>query len=429
LKATSVASLPEQERRKLLSSLSDQEALALLYDWDFWARDNQLPPSDIDWFVWLLLAGRGFGKTRPGNEQVIKWAKSYSPIALVGQTKADVRDTVVELGDSSILRISPPWFMPEYEPSKRRLTWPNGAQAIIYSGDEPDQLRGPQHAKAFVDELCKFKYIQDTWDNLIFGLRVGDKPQVVVATTPRPIPTLKQILADSRTVKSTGHTLENRANLPTSFIKYVLDKYEGTRLGRQELAGEVLSDNPNALWHRDWLENLRLREHPPLERIVVGVDPAASSSEESAETGIVVAGVARVGKDMHGYILDDLSLRASPSGWATAAITGYHKHQADRIIGEVNNGGEMVENTIRSVEKSVAYKSVHASRGKELRAEPISALYEQGKVHHIGFFPDLEDQLCEWVPGAKSPDRLDALVWALTELMLGTPQHDPLRIG
>lgn len=207
MKATSVASLPEQERRKLLSSLSDQEALALLYDWDFWARDNQLPPSDIDWFVWLLLAGRGFGKTRPGNEQVIKWAKSYSPIALVGQTKADVRDTVVELGDSSILRISPPWFMPEYEPSKRRLTWPNGAQAVIYSGDEPDQLRGPQHAKAFVDELCKFKYIQDTWDNLIFGLRVGDKPQVVVATTPRPIPTLKQILADSRTVKSTGHKI------------------------------------------------------------------------------------------------------------------------------------------------------------------------------------------------------------------------------
>jgi len=319
--------------------------------------------------------------------------------------------------------------MPEYEPSKRRLTWPNGAQAVIYSGDEPDQLRGPQHAKAFVDELCKFKYPQDTWDNLIFGLRVGDKPQVVVATTPRPIPTLKQILADPRTVKSVGHTLENRANLPASFIKYVLDKYEGTRLGRQELAGEVLSDNPNALWRREWLEQSRITNAPALSTVAVGVDPEASNTETSAETGIIGAGVANVGDKKHGYILEDASLRGSPREWATAAITLYYKLKANYIVAEVNQGGDMVEAVIHSVDPNVMVKKIHASRGKELRAEPVSALYEQGRVHHVGFFPDLEDQLCEWVPGEKSPDRLDAAVHVITELMISTPQHDPLRIG
>jgi phage terminase large subunit-like protein len=373
----------------------------------------------------MLLSGRGFGKTRPGNEQVIAWAKQgYSPIALVGQTKADVRDTVVELGDSSILKISPPWFMPNYEPSKRRLTWPNGAQAVIYSGDEPDQLRGPQHAKAFVDELCKFKYPQDTWDNLIFGLRVGDKPQVVVATTPRPIPTLKQILADKRTVKSTGHTLENRANLPESFIKYVLDKYEGTRLGRQELAGEILDDNPNALWRREWIDKSRLTNVPTLSTIAVGVDPEASNTETSAETGIIAAGVA-TGEKKHGYILEDASLRGSPREWATAAITLYYKLKANFIVAEVNQGGDMVEAVIHSVDPNVPVKKIHASRGKEVRAEPVSALYEQGRVHHIGFFPDLEDQLCEWVPGEKSPDRLDAVVHVLTELMIRPTSWGP----
>ncbi len=413
---------------KLLETLTEEEAQQLFYDWSFWARPNQLPP-DGDWYVWLLLSGRGFGKTRAGNEQVIKWAREgYSPIALVGQSKADVRDTIVELGDSSILKISPPWFKPEYEPSKRRLTFPNGVQAIIYSGDEPDQLRGPQHAKALVDELCKFMYPQDTWDNLIFGLRVGDKPQIVVTTTPRPIKTLKQIIADKGTVVTRGHTLDNRANLPESYIKYVLDKYEGTRLGRQELAGEILDDNPNALWQRHWIEDLRVREHPDLQRIVVAIDPAVTSNEDSAETGIIVVGCAMVGDKLHGYVLDDISLKASPNGWAGAAITGYHKHSADRIIGEVNNGGDMIENTIHGLESSVPYKAVRASRGKEVRAEPISALYEQGRVHHMGFFPELEDQLCEWVPGMKSPDRLDALVWGLTELLISSEPKEEIII-
>jgi len=416
--AQSVALLPEQDRQKAIESLSDKEAEALIYDWEFWARPKQLPP-DWDWYVWLSLCGRGGGKTRAGAELVIKWAREgFSPIALVGQTKADVRDTMVEVGDSAILNVSPPWFMPDYESSKRRLTFPNGVLAIIYSGDEPEQLRGPQHMKAWVDELSKFKYPQDTWDNLMFGLRIGDNPQAVVTTTPKPIKIIKALMADERTAVTRGHTLENRDNLAPPFLKYILRKYEGTRLGRQELAAEILDDNPDALWERLKIDELRVKKHPDLLRVVVGVDPAASAKEESSDTGIVVAGIAPIAGIMHGYILDDLTIKGTPDQWATAAVTGYYKAKADKVIGEVNNGGDMVEHTVRTVDRSVAFKQVHASRGKYIRAEPVSALYEQGRVHHVGFFPDLEDQLCEWVPGDTSPDRLDALVWAITELML-----------
>jgi len=241
-----LCSLPESEKTKFQNNLSDEEKLALLYDWEKWARVNQLPPVG-DWFIWLLLSGRGFGKTRALSEVVRQWAsEGYTPIALVGQTKADVRDTIVELGDSSILKISPPWFMPEYEPSKRRLTWPNGVQAVIYSGDEPDQLRGPQHAKAAVDELAKFLYPQQTWDNLLLGLRTGKSPQCVVATTPRPIKIIKELMQDSirgdkRVTVTRGHTLDNKFNLAPQFLSHIIQKYEGTRLGRQELAGEILS--------------------------------------------------------------------------------------------------------------------------------------------------------------------------------------------
>ncbi|MBA7618923.1 hypothetical protein ES703_26255 [subsurface metagenome] len=416
--AYSIALLPEQERQKAINSLSPKEAEALIYDWLFWARPKQLPP-DWDWYIWLLLSGRGGGKTRTGAQLTCKWAREgFSPIALVGQTKADVRDTMVEVGDSAILNISPPWFRPDYESSKRRLTFPNGVLAIIYSGDEPDQLRGPQHQKAWVDELSKFKYPQDTWDNLMFGLRIGEKPQAVVTTTPRPIKVIKELVADKRTAVTRGHTLENRDNLAPDFLTYILRKYEHTRLGRQELAGEILDDNPDALWERGRIDELRVRKHPDLIRVVVGVDPAVSAREESSDTGIIVAGIAQVGDKMHGYILDDLTIKGTPDQWATAAVTGYHKALADKIIGEVNNGGDMVEHTVRTVDPTVPFKSVHASRGKYVRAEPVSALYEQGRVHHVGFFSDLEDQLCEWVPGDTSPDRLDALVWALTELML-----------
>jgi len=374
-----------------------------------------------------MLSGRGGGKTRPGAELVIKWAREgYSPIALVGETKADVRDTMVEVGDSSILKVSPPWFMPEYEPSKRRVTWPNGVLGIIYSGDEPGQLRGPQHQKAWVDELAKFKYPQEAWDNLMLGLRMGNKPQAVVSTTPRPIKAIKELVKDERTednptgrvAVTRGHTLENKDNLAPDFLSYIMRKYDGTRLGRQELAGEILDDNPNALWQRDQIDALRVTQHPDLVRVGVAIDPAASDNEYSAETGIIVGGIAPYMGALHAYILDDLTIKGSPNQWATAAVTGYYKNRADIIIGEVNNGGDMVGNTVKMIDKAVPFKAVHASRGKYTRAEPVSALYEQGRVHHVGFFGLLEDQLCEWVPGETSPDRLDALVWLITELML-----------
>lgn len=395
----------------------------LPYDWGYLARPKQLPP-DWDWYTWLLLSGRGGGKTRTGAELIRKWAfEGYSPIALVGETKADVRDTMVELGESSILKISPPDFRPVYESSKRRLTWPNGAVGIVYSGDEPGQLRGPQHMKAWVDELAKFKYPQESWDNLMFGLRIGDNPQAVVTSTPRPIKIIKDLVNDPKTAVTRGHTLENRNNLSPSFMRYVVNKYSGTRLGRQELAGEILDDNPDALWARTELDEHRVKEMPELFRVVVAIDPAVSNNEDSAETGIVIVGIGYNNNAVNGYVLADVTLKGSPDQWANAAITAYHQYEADMIVGEVNNGGDMIEFTIKTVDKRVPFKQVRASRGKYTRAEPVSALYEQGKIHHVGFFPDLEDQLCEWTPGDESPDRLDSLVWAITELMIADDEE------
>jgi phage terminase large subunit-like protein len=414
--AQSIALLTASKRREILNSLSQEEAESLLYDWEFWARPNQLPPSS-NWYIWLLRSGRGFGKTRAGSELIIKWAKDFSPIALVGETKADVRDTMVELGESSILKVSPPWFIPEYEPSKRRLTWPNGSQAVIYSGDEPDQLRGPQHSKAWVDELAKFKYPQETWDNLMFGLRSGNKPQVIVTTTPRPIKIIKNIIADPRAVVTHGHTMDNRDNLAPEFLKYILNKYEGTTLGRQELAGEIMDDVEGALWTRDLIEKNRVTEFPQLIRIAVGVDPPGGATE----CGILVVGMAIVDGQPHGYVLEDRSLQASPDQWAEAVLTSYNRNAADRVVGEANFGGDMVESTIlqaaRARNQIIRYKNVHATRGKAVRAEPVVAMYEQGRMHHVGSFPALEDEQCTWVPGDKeSPNRMDALVWAWTEL-------------
>lgn len=400
----------------MIASLSDREALELMYDWGFWARAEQLPPGGKEWFTWFIRSGRGWGKTRTGAEFVRdRVAHGARKIAIVGQTKADVRDTMIEVGDSGLLQVCPPWDRPTYEPSKRRIVWKNGAIGMIYSGDEPDQLRGPQHDTAWVDELAKFKYPADTWDNLEMGMRLSDNPRICVTTTPRPIPLIKSLISDSRTIVVAGKTFDNSANLPASFIRRIREKYSGTRLGRQEIDGEVLDDNPRALWHLKDIEKHRVAAAPALVRIVVAVDPAASSGEDAAETGIVAAGV---GRDGHGYVLADRTIQSTPKEWAAQATVLYYDLKADRIVAEVNNGGEMVENTLRMYDNSVAYKAVRASRGKATRAEPISALYEQGKIHHVGCFPDLEDQMCSWMPGEKSPDRMDALVWALTELMV-----------
>lgn len=414
--AATVALLPLEAIQALFEGFSDDELLALEADWRFWARPDQIAPEG-DWSKWLILAGRGWGKTRTGAEFIIEEIRSgrASRVALVGRTAADVRDVMIE-GESGILACSPEDFKPIYEPSKRRLTWPNGAIATAYSGDEPNLLRGPQHDLAWADEAAAWRYTE-AWDNLIFGLRLGKHPRVIITTTPKPTPLIKDLVSDPKVFITKGKTQDNAANLADSFIAEIERKYAGTRLGRQEMDGELLDDVKGALWTRKRLDELRVASDlPDFVRIVVAIDPATTSEEGSDETGIVVAAL---GTDGHAYVLDDLSLKDSPGNWAKAAVGGYSKHRADLIVGEANNGGDMVELTVRTVDKKVPFKKVHASRGKLTRAEPIAALYEQGKVHHVGFFAELEDQMCTWVPGKKSPDRMDALVWALTELMLG----------
>lgn len=412
--------MPEATRRAFLASLSPQEKAELYYRWPFWARGEQIAPGG-DWRTWLLLAGRGFGKTRTGVEWVIEEVRSarLKRVGLVARTAADVRDVMIE-GESGILACSPPWFLPKYEPSKRRLTWPNGAIATTYSADKPDLLRGPQHDGAWADEIASWRY-DAAWDNLMMGLRLGADPRVVATTTPRPVKLVRELLKDSTTAITRGSTYDNRANLAPAFLKQIILRYEGTRLGRQELLAELLDDNPYALWKRSQIEALRVRQAPALVRIVVGVDPQVadvsdlSDDSDVSETGIVAVGMD--GRDPeHYYVLEDRSLCDTPHTWGSAVVNLYREIKADRVIGEVNNGGAMVEHTLRTIDASLSFTAVHASRGKYVRAEPVSALYEQGRVHHIGCFPELEDQMCEWMPGEKSPDRMDALVWAVTEL-------------
>jgi phage terminase large subunit-like protein len=329
-------------------------------------------------------------------------------------------------GESGILAICPPDERPEYRISKRRLEWPNGAWSLIFTADEPERLRGKQHMKLWADELASWRY-QEAWDQAMFGLRLGDNPQACVTTTPKPMKILKDLLGRDDTVVARGSTYENRANLAAGFFTDIIRQYEGTRLGRQELLAEILDDVPGALWTRALLDDHRRGDLPDLKRVVIAIDPAVTATDDSDETGILVAGVDRAGE---GYVFDDLSGRYSPDGWARRVSYAYHHREADRAVAEVNNGGDLVEATLRTVDKAISYKAVRATRGKYTRAEPIAALYEQGRVHHVGTFPELEDQMCTWVPGEKSPDRLDALVWALTELMLGPgteASHTPLN--
>lgn len=388
-----------------------------------WARENQLPPNG-DWRTWIILAGRGFGKTRSGAEWVRSCVESgnYGRVALVGATAADVRDVIVE-GESGILAISSPAFRPKYEPSKRRITWPNGAQASTFSADEPDRFRGPQHDLCWLDELAAWKY-PEAYDQIQFGLRLGNKPRQMITTTPRPTKLIKEIIADPTTYVTRGSTYDNKDNLAPSFLEQIIKKYEGTRLGRQELNAEILDDNPHALWKYEQIDALRVYRAPlTLNRVVVAIDPAVTSHAGSNETGIIVAAI---GTDDHGYVLADLSISASPDEWGRAAVQAYYQYSADRIIGEVNNGGDLIESLIRNVDPNVSYKSVRATKGKAIRAEPISALYEQSRIHHVGYFPKLEDQMCNFDPAEysdsasrksnDSPDRLDALVWGFSEL-------------
>jgi phage terminase large subunit-like protein len=439
--AEQVAALTDAEREAVLRDLDMDQ---LEWDWSFWGRPPQHEPPGR-WTTWLIMAGRGFGKTRAGGEWVRRAVTGKTPhsrgrygrLAIVAETAADARKVVVE-GESGILAVHPPAFRPEYKPALRQLTWPNGATAHLYNATAPDELRGPQHDAAWCDELAKWRYAQETYDQLQFGLRLGRDPRQLITTTPRPIAIIRDLLKDDRelnpkgnVVVTRGSTYDNRSNLPESFYTNIVRKFEGTRLGRQELRAEVLDDVPGALWTRAMLDGLRKKAAEPLpdfRRVIVGVDPSGTSGDSdgnSNEVGIVAAAK---GVDGHAYVLGDYTCDLSPEGWGRRVIETYKRHDADRVVAETNYGGAMVEAVLRSIDRKVSYKTVTASRGKVVRAEPIAALYEQGKVHHVGAFPELEDQLCAFTGagyvGEGSPDRGDALVWALTELMLtGSGYH------
>lgn len=374
------------------------------------ARPEQCPPAG-DWRTWLILAGRGWGKTRTGAEWLRAQRDTCPRMAIIAPTFADARDTCVE-GESGLLAICKPSEVTKWNRSIGEFEFSNGAQVKLFSGDKPARLRGPQHHALWFDELAAFQYIQAAWDMAMFGLRLGDNPRAVVTTTPRPLPLIKTLLADAKTHVTKGSTYDNRANLAPAFFEDIVSRYEGTRLGRQELDAELIDDVEGALWTRANLEDNRVVKCPDPVTIVIGVDPKVNAGADS-ETGVIVAAA---GSDGKYYILDDASINDVPERWARQVVSTYHKWKADRIVVERNQGGDMVAAMLRAVDVHLPITEVYATKGKYTRAEPVSALYEQGKVKHVGAFPKLEDQLCTWLPGEDSPDRLDALVWAVTNL-------------
>lgn len=419
-----------------LNELDEGELLALPFLFEFWAMPHQLPPEG-DWRSWVIMGGRGAGKTRAGAEWVRAQVEGARPldagrarrVALVGETLDQVREVMI-FGDSGILACSPPDRKPTWEATRKRLVWPNGAVASVHTAHDPEGLRGPQFDAAWVDELAKWKKAQETWDMLQFALRLGDQPKVCVTTTPRNVGVLKALLASPSTVVTHAATEANRANLATSFLEEVRSRYKGTRLGRQELDGVMLVDAEGALWTTAGVEACRGEKPPQLDRIVVAVDPAASSGAAADECGIVVVGAQTKGppQDWRAWVLADCTVAgASPAEWARTAIAAMEQYGADRLVAEVNQGGQMVAEVIRQVDPLVPYKAVHASRGKAARAEPVAALYEQGRVAHVAGLDALEDQMCRMTArgfeGSGSPDRVDALVWALHELMIEPAAH------
>lgn len=381
-----------------------------------WApRPEQTPPGG-DWRIWLFMGGRGVGKTRTGAEWTIASARDYALVNIIGATADDARDIMIE-GESGILASAPDAFRPRYLPSKRRLEWPNGARTLIFTADEPERLRGKQHMRIWADEVAAWRHAE-AWDQAMFGLRLGADPRALATTTPKPVRVIRDLLAQipaGRVARTTGTTYDNRANLAPAFFEQIITKYEGTRLGRQELGGEYLDDTPGALWRRGMFDDRR--PAPDLARVVVALDIATTSKEGSDETGIVVCGR---GVDGRGYVLADRSGTLTPDGWARRAWAAFDEFGADRIVYESNQGGDLIATVLRTVRPDGPLTAVHASRGKRTRAEPVAALYEQARVTHPAPLDDLEDQLCGWTPDdGDSPDRLDALVWGLSDLMLG----------
>lgn len=425
---------------------------SLLTDWQFWGRPTQQPPEG-DWLYWLILAGRGWGKTRTICELVKSWATEgrYRRIAIVTPTEADARDVLVK-GPAGILAISDPDFRPRYTMGHRMLEWPNGVMAQHFSAEKPDRLRGPNHDAAVCDELAAWANgaeggtgkgsdgqaksgIRYTWDMLAMTLRAGSAPKIAIATTPRPLKIIREILKNPRSVVTRGSTAENEDNVSERWLDEMMTKYRGTRLGRQELDAEILDDVPGALWTHQMIESGRRAADRELARVVVAIDPAVTSGADADETGIVVVGREQPNAkgEAHGVVLEDLSCRDTPRNWMARAVDAYYRHHADCIVAEVNNGGDMVLEILASVDETVRFKAVHASRGKIRRAEPAAALYEQGRMHHAGVFSLLEEQMLTYTPYAKgSPDRMDALVWGIHELFLAAQErivvHEEPRI-
>jgi phage terminase large subunit-like protein len=411
-----------------------------MHDWLVWARDDQLPPPSLQtgmpWHTWLVLGGRGAGKTRTGAEWVRAMALGQTPIAdfrarriaLVGLTLGQVRSVMVE-GVSGLLSVHRTSEQPAFEVATNTLTWPNGTIAQMFAADDPDSLRGPQFDAAWCDELAKWRRAERAWDNLQLALRLGPSPQAVVTTTPRPLPMLKRLIADAATVVSRSKTADNAANLAPQFVSDMKRRYGATALGRQELDGEIVEERFGGLWRREWIDAHRLRGKPDLQRIVVAVDPPVTATGSSDACGIVVAGR---GADGRAYVLADRTIRGrEPIVWARAAVAAYRDFAADRIVAEVNQGGNLVATVLRQVDDTVPIRPVFATRGKWIRAEPVAALYAEGRVAHVGEWPELEAQLtafgADGLAGGKSPDRLDALVWAITELMLTSSREPTIR--
>lgn len=424
----------------LLAGLDDDAVRSLSTDWMLWARDDQLPPNALPngqpWRTWLILGGRGAGKTRAGAEWIRAQALGHAPlaraparrIAILAETLHQARHVMIE-GVSGLLAVHADDERPRYQSSKRELTWPNGAVAQVFSAEEPDALRGPQFAAAWVDELAKWRTPERAWDMLQFALRLGACPQVVVTTTPRSVPLLKAILADPATVTTRAGTIANAANLAPSFVAEMERRYAGTALLRQELYGELIDNPAGALWRHDYIETTRVARAPDLRSIVVAVDPPVTSGASADACGIIVAGL---GEDGRAYVLADRTIEGrEPQVWARAAIAAYHDFKADRIVAEVNQGGDLVVLVLKQIDDAVPVRKVRATRGKWLRAEPVSALYAEGRVAHVGRFDKLEEQMLGFAADGlfkgRSPDRLDALVWALTDLMLDKPSQPTIR--
>lgn len=399
------------------------------YDWSLWSRPDQQTPAG-DWLIWLLLAGRGSGKTRTGAEECRRFANDRSNvlprIGVIGPTLGAVRDVCIE-GESGLLAVFPEEEIDSYNKSRLEIILKNGAQFKGFTSEKPDRLRGPQHHMLWCDEMCAWEYEQETWDMAQFGLRLGDRPRSIITTTPRPTDLLKSLVEraqqpNSKVTISRASTWDNAANLPESQLEELRARYMGTYLGMQELEGLLLDDIMGALWNRKNISQYRIHVPPPMARVVVAVDPAITATAKSDETGIIVAGR---GTNGHAYVLHDLSFRGSPDEWGRRAIDALAHNMGDRLIAEANQGGDMVKHVLRTIDPQASIKLVHASRGKITRAEPVAALYEQGKVHHVGVHPQLEDQMCTYLPNdikrsSGSPDRMDAMVWAITELLILT---------